>query len=115
MNSKDGTVLRGLRRVSELSLEQTCDRAGNVDVSSCPATKRESRSPMPERVAYEAARRVATGAGQKFSYSTFEQFLADVGRRPEGKFLSGRSTHALFRRSDGHFEWREKSKRQAEN
>ena len=69
------------------------------------ATKRERRS--PERQAYKNAKANCDSRGVEFPYRDFTEFMHDVGERPPGNFSgSGRSTHALFRRGDGKYQWR---------
>jgi hypothetical protein len=74
--------------------------------------KRERRSPAAERMAYMVAKASCEKRGRAFAYPNLETFLKEVGARPPGEFLSGRSRYALFRQDDvGHYGWREKSTR----
>jgi len=72
------------------------------------ATALLRNSSSVEMRAYRAARSKCEERGRKrkFPYASFDAFLADVGPRPPGQFVSGRSMHALFRRDDGRYEWR---------
>jgi hypothetical protein len=45
------------------------------------------------------------GRGIRFLFTSFAQFLAEVGRRPEGRFPSGRAIYSLHRiDNDGNYE-----------
>lgn len=45
------------------------------------------------------------GRGIQFLYTSFEQFLGDVGERPEGKDARGKSLYSIDRKeNDGHYQ-----------
>lgn len=62
-----------------------------------------------EYVAFRSAQRSCARRGIAFGYRSFTEFLRDVGEKPPGEFLSGRSRYALFRIDGGRYAWREKS------
>jgi hypothetical protein len=85
-------------------------RMSNLQLVS--ATKRERKSTSPEELAYMSAKAKCEKRGRAFAYVDYESFWKEVGARPPGEFLSGRSRYALFRQDDvGHYGWREKSTR----
>jgi len=45
------------------------------------------------------------GRGIQFLFTSFEQFFAEIGSRPEGKLLNGRALYSLDRiNNDGNYE-----------
>jgi hypothetical protein len=76
----------------------------------------QNGKPTPEYGAHSNAMRRCTcpddpnfkhygGRGIKFLFTSFRQFLADIGRRPEGRLPSGRALYNIHRiDNDGHYE-----------